>query len=273
MRNIVNRVVAFYKESILDIYKYLKYMIRQLIKYNLIVIIVTVICCLVYLFLSDTVVNYFFGVIISVIAAILFEGYRSYRRDYNNNIVLSTSITKLKYTYFNFLFLINSEDFMDVRHIIELKWGRIFLKDNPAIILKNNEDMKQVIKLIIRDLMIFNECQISDNKESLINDELYTRNLSKHVYNRTTKVLLHNIYPVLNDTLSEIMMFSDNTKFIKILIEYRNTINMIKERSLPENFHDTIYYVNYVFLIDSLRKSVKILEKIEEYEKNGKGKK
>ena len=157
MRNIVNRVVAFYKESILDIYRYLKYMIRQLIKYNLIVIIVTVVCCLVYLFLSDTVVNYFFGVIISVIAAILFEGYRSYRRDYNNNIVLSTSITKLKSTYFNFLFLINSEDFMDVRHIIELKWERIFFKDNPAIIFKNKEDMKQVIKLIIRDLMIFND--------------------------------------------------------------------------------------------------------------------
>lgn len=199
MRNIVNRVVTFYKESILDIYGYLKYMIQQFVKYNLIVIVVTVISWCVCNTLSDNASDNFLGVIISIIAATLFEGYRSYRKRKDNKVILR-------------------ECYKDFYNIVYYFISKVFLK--PYLIYLGI------------DLHI-SQIQIIGKENLMINIKYLLLILHNGVRNGKSidKDIFENLVYVHDDfrTFAKDMLLPGIDRILKILLSYNNDSDLIKE--------------------------------------------
>lgn len=199
MKKIVNRVVVFYKESISDIYGYLKYMIRKFIKYNLIVIVVTVISWCVCNTLSDNVSDNFLGVIISIIAATLFEGYRSYRKRKDNKVILR-------------------ECYKDFYNIVYYFISKVFLK--PYLIYLG------------RDLHI-SQIQIIGKENLMINIKYLLLILHNGVRNGKSidKDIFENLVYVHDDfrTFAKDILLPGIDRILKILLSYNNDSNLIKE--------------------------------------------
>lgn len=106
------------KNSFVDICGYISYMCRRLIKFWLVFLILIIVCYLVYKFIPKDIANNFWGVIISIIAAVLFEGYRSYRKNLMEKRIIKSCIfdffSDLK--SFCFQYHILGTTFIDIAH-------------------------------------------------------------------------------------------------------------------------------------------------------------
>ena len=82
-------IYNFYRNSLNDIFGFIRYLIAKIIKFNLILIITIILFSISYKILTINLFSFVLGVVISIIAAVIFEGYRSYRKfSGNNKIVL-----------------------------------------------------------------------------------------------------------------------------------------------------------------------------------------
>ena len=82
-------IYNFYRNSLNDIFGFVRYLIAKVIKFNLIIIITIILLLILYKILTINLFSSVLGVVISIIAAVMFEGYRSYRKfSENNKIVL-----------------------------------------------------------------------------------------------------------------------------------------------------------------------------------------
>lgn len=248
MKKIVSRVVAFYKESILDIYGYLKYMIRQLIKYNLIVIIVTVICCLVYLFLSDTVVNYFFGVIISVIAAILFEGYRSYRKFLDSKLLLNFGCKDFKNALKEFCRMyICSGELVPLQCITDVKVYKLY-----------DQSCSEIISQVIKMFEKYEKLKIYLKGDDYLKEERYYQGIV--AYELFVKYIDKYLYKAVDRCVDIIVKYSDDTQLIIDFYELRNrTYECINNKDIISAFKRGNFSTTYHYLIRIL----KLIEKLD----------
>lgn len=215
MKKIVSRVVAFYKESILDIYGYLKYMGRSLIRYNLVFIIVAAMSWWVCNTLSKDDFDKFLGVIISIIAATLFEGYRSYRKQIDNKVILQ-------------------ECYKDFYNIVYHFISKVFIK--PYLIYLG-------IDLHISQI---HAC----GKENLIANLKYLL-LILHNGVRNGKSIDKDIFENLVYVHDDFRTFAKNIlipgidRILKILLSHNNDSTVIKELYLLLNY--IIEFVDYNF--------------------------
>jgi len=81
MKEKIFSFIEFYKKSCLDVNGYIKYICNKIAKFQIFIVLAIVVCFVVRIVLKDDdQFNIFLGVIVSVVAACLFEGYRSYRK-------------------------------------------------------------------------------------------------------------------------------------------------------------------------------------------------
>ena len=73
-------IYNFYRNSLNDIFGFVRYLIANVIKFNLIIIITIILLLILYKILTINLFSSVLGVVISIIAAVMFEGYRSYRK-------------------------------------------------------------------------------------------------------------------------------------------------------------------------------------------------
>ena len=72
----LNVIFCFYKTSVKEIFGYMKYMTKKILKYHLVIAIVVIVVWYSQQYLGAKDFERLTGVLISIVDAILFEGYR-----------------------------------------------------------------------------------------------------------------------------------------------------------------------------------------------------
>lgn len=244
------------KNSFVDIYGYISYMSKKLVRFWLVVLILIIACYLVSKFIPKDTANNFWGVIISIIAAVLFEGYRSYRKYNESTIVINSCFSDIKRLFEKFF---NTFD-------VECRFSLVHLHTTAGI-----EEYPVANKCIIENLKIslsiiskLDEMMISLNEDKENFDEcIKTYSAFK---NSAKKVLVLDFDSIVN-TLS---IYSADPVFVKNMYELRRNVLDVTNNDLwPDAFYDgKPANVNFIYIMKILEKMIYTLEYIE----NGKGK-
>lgn len=244
------------KNSFSDIYGYINYMCKKLVRFWLVVLILIIVCYLVSKFIPKDTANNFWGVIISIIAAVLFEGYRSYRKYIESTIVINSCFSDIKRLFEKFFNTFDVECRFSLVHLHTTAGIEEYPVTNKSII----ENLKISLSIISK----LDEMMISLNKDKENFDEcIKTYSAFK---NSAKKVLILDFDSIVN-TLS---IYSADPVFVKNMYELRrNVLDVTNNDIWPDAFYDgQPANVNFIYIMKILEKMIYTLEYIE----NGKGK-
>lgn len=244
------------KNSFLDICGYISYMSKKLVRFWLVVLILIIACYLVSNFIHKDTANNFWGVIISIIAAVLFEGYRSYRKYIENTIVINSCFSNIKRLFEKFFNTFDVECSFSLVHLHTTAGIEEYPVANKSII----ENLKISLSIISK----LDEMMISLNEDKENFDEcIKTYSAFK---NSAKKVLVLDFDSIVN-TLS---IYSADPIFVKNMYELRRNVLDVTNNDLwPDAFYDgQPANVNFIYIMKILEKMIYALEYIE----NGKGK-
>ena len=107
MKTKLNDIFCFYEASVKDIFGYMKYMSKNFLKYHLMIAFVVVLVWYAKQYLDGNDLEKLTGVLISIIAAILFEGYRGYRKDVENKKIVLFCLNDLVNAIYREIIFIN----------------------------------------------------------------------------------------------------------------------------------------------------------------------
>lgn len=244
------------KNSFSDIYGYINYMCKKLVRFWLLVLTLIIVCYLVSKFIPKDTANNFWGVIISIIAAVLFEGYRSYRKYIESTIVINSCFSDIKRLFEKFFNTFDVECRFSLVHLHTTAGIEEYPVTNKSII----ENLKISLSIISK----LDEMMISLNKDKENFDEcIKTYSAFK---NSAKKVLILDFDSIVN-TLS---IYSADPVFVKNMYELRrNVLDVTNNDIWPDAFYDgQPANVNFIYIMKILEKMIYALEYIE----NGKGK-
>lgn len=244
------------KNSFVDICGYISYMSKKLVRFWLVVLILIIACYLVSNFIPKDTANNFWGVIISIIAAVLFEGYRSYRKYIESTIVINSCFNDIKRLFEKFFYTFDVECRFSLVHLHMTAGIEEYPVANKSII----ENLKISLSIISK----LDEMMISLNEDKENFDEcIKTYSAFK---NSAKKVLVLDFDSIVN-TLS---IYSADPVFVKNMYELRRNVLDVTNNDLwPDAFYDgQPANVNFIYIMKTLKKMIYALEYIE----NGKGK-
>lgn len=261
------------KNSFIDICGYISYMSKKLVRFWLVVLILIIACYLVYEVIPKDIANNFFGVIISIIAAVLFEGYRSYKKYKEDTIVMNFCLGDLKKSIERFSYSILLLPFhCDIRVVVNYAYGKIFFHTPPEV----KDDYKKNLKLLIRDVTLFDnleilpEFKVIDGKDVYLKESNIEYEMGLCFYEYLKKYFKENIDPAVDKVFNVIILYCYDVTLLKILLEYRGVVKrFVEDNDFPEIYRRGRLGATYYDVIYILKYTLYVLEKIEEYENNG----
>lgn len=163
------------KNSFVDICGYISYMCRRLIQFWLVFLILIIVCCLVYKFVPKDIANNFWGVIISIIAAVLFEGYRSYKKYKEDLMIMNFCLGDLRNSIEQFSCIVSWLPFnCDIRLVLNNKYGKILYHKLPGA----TREYKKNLMLLKRDVILFDNLRIPPKFKVVNGKEKYYKVLN-----------------------------------------------------------------------------------------------
>ena len=258
------RFIDFYKKSFVDVSRYVNYISDRVVKYQIFIILTVVVCSIVRVFLTDdTQFSTFLGVIVSISAACLFEGYRCYRKDIDNKVIIECCcydfyrvIDKLTFFYLCETKLIHMSVIVgtEFKNVIE------------------SENLIQQLKALNIILKKFDDLKIVPNDRRYFDNEEYEVGID--VYQSYKDVLKNKIHPRLEKILNTLIVYSDDTKLVSDFYVLYNLIEDVVMNDLwPEAFKKGQPCTSYFALIKLTGEIINMLEQMKKYLNNEQRKK
>ena len=177
MKKNFNDVFCFYKLSIKDIFGYLRYMSKKFFKYHLVIAAIVVLIWYSKQYLGDKDFERLIGILISIVAAILFEGYRAYKNNVTNERIVVLCLNDLVNTISREIIFLNILKGLMIRTVVDYKYNNI-LYGNKKLVNVNERDTKKILLLLIRDLTLFDKLEIYPVFQIINGKEVYEKHLN-----------------------------------------------------------------------------------------------
>lgn len=228
LRKKIDFIYNFYKKSIIDIRQFLIYIIKKALKFHLILLVLAAFCVIINIYFPSAAPN-FNGVLISILAAVIFEGYRSYRKYTENLIVFESCLNDIKNLFEKFFndFEIESNNSLIHLHLTAK------VKDFP--IARNS-----LIENLNISLNIISEVEkknIKLNKEKNADNDDFEDCIKVYSAFKTSanKILISDLDRIINI----IVTYSVDSIFIKNMYILReNLLEIVNNDIWPDAFYD-----------------------------------
>lgn len=256
----IDFIYNFYKKSVIDIWKFFIYIIKKAFKFHLILLVLVAFCFIINVYFPSAAPN-FNGVLISILATIIFEGYRSYRKYVENKILEEVDFKILKQAFLTLaIYIINNEDIMEVRLTNNDK-------QNPA---RQFGTCTEMLKTIKEDLTEYNKLNIEPKFVNGVYDK--TRNKEYdcgiRLYDEIKRHYKKDVYDIVLHISDVMPIYSNNTSIVNDLKMLRNVIGrFISNDFLPDIYRNGMGYARYEDIIFLLDKTINFVNKIDSYDK------
>lgn len=256
MKGKLLRFNDFYKKSFVDVSRYIKYIFDKIVKYQIFIILSVVVCSIVRVFLTDdTRFSTFLGVVVSISAACLFEGYRCYRKDIDNKVIIECCC----YDFYMVM------DKLTIFYFCETKLIHMsVIAGSQFKTVITAENLIQQLKALNIILKKFNGLKIVPDDKRYFDNEEYEVGID--VYQSYKDVLKNKIHPRLEKILNTLIVYSGDTKLVSDFYVLYNSVEDIVMNDLwPEAFRKGQPCTTYFTLIELTDKIINMLEQMKKY--------
>ena len=254
MKKQIEQFYEFYKHSLEDILSFIFYFISKIIKFNLILIIVVIMLLIARESFSENIFSSIIGVIISIVAAVIFEGYRSYKKFVENNKIVSECYNEFNVavSFFINMFLINT----NVIHLSVI--AGVDFKDLEKE--KNEEKLKYLLMILEK----FDNLKIVPKVNAKYNFENEEYEVGITVYQLYKDYLREYLNLPIERVLRVLVIYCEDSDIVKDFYELDNNIKDIIENEIwPNAFKVGQPCTTYFKIIKLTKNFIKILEKIK----------
>ena len=249
-------IYNFYKKSVIDIWRFFIYIIKKAFKFQLVLLVLVAFCVIINMYFPSVAPN-FNGVLISILAAFMFEGYRSYRKYVENKILEEVDFKILNHAFLILAInIINNEAIMEVRLTNNDK-------QNPA---RQFGTCIEMLKTIKEDLIEYNELNIEPKFVNGVYDK--TRNKEYdcgiRLYDEIKCHYKKDVYDIVLHISDVLPIYSNNTSIVNDLKMLRNAIGrFIGNDFLPGIYRNGTASARYEDIIFLLDKTINLVNKID----------
>lgn len=247
-------IYNFYRNSLNDIFGFVRYLIAKVIKFNLIIIITIILLLILYKILTINLFSSVLGVVISIIAAVMFEGYRSYRKFSENNKIVLECYDELKSAINRFtISLLFDTNVIHLSVISKFDYTTVKINDN------NIKNLRNLLVILEK----FDNLKILPNLNNKFANEEYEVGIV--VYQLYKTCLIKYLDLQIERILNVLVIYCDDCETIKDFYELHNSIKKIVENDIwPEAFRKGQPGTTYFLIIKLTKQLIKIVEKIEQ---------
>jgi len=276
MKKKLNDILCFYKLSIKDIFGYIKYMSRKFLRYHLVIVVIAILVWYSKQYLDVKDFERLTGVLISIVAAILFEGYRGYRKEIENKKIVIFCLNDLVNTISREIFVLNALKGLMIRMVVDYKYNNILYGDKKLVNVKER-DVRKVLELLIRDITLFDKLNIYPEFRIVHGKEVYERCLNDHYeigleFYESLKVSCANkIYWVAKETYNTVTTYDNDPILVEKLLSFKNLIKNFGDDELkPDIYRKGTFCARYGEVLEVLVNMLLILNIRDKYIKDKK---
>jgi len=256
MKEKIFSFIEFYKKSCLDVNGYIKYICNKIAKFQIFIVLAIVVCFVVRIVLKDDdQFNIFLGVIVSVVAACLFEGYRSYRKYIDSKEIMEHCCLDFFMTFqkLSFFYLC---DFKLIHMSVIVGYEKVAI-DIECNLIEQLECLKVLLKK-------YDDQHIRPKFDKYADNENYEVGID--VYQSYKNVLKNKIHPRLDKILNTLIVYSDDTKLVSdFYVLYNSIEDVVMDDLWPEAFRKGQPCTTYFKLIALTDKIISMLEQTKKY--------
>lgn len=249
-------IYNFYKKSVIDIRQFFIYIIKKAFKFHLILLILVAFYVIINIYFPSVAPN-FNGVLISILAAVVFEGYRSYRKYVKNKILEEVDFKILKQAFLTLaIYIINNEAIMEVR---------LTNNDNQNIV-RQIGTCTEMLKTIKEDLIEYNKLNIEPKFVNGVYDKIGNKEYDCGIrfYDEIKLHYKKDVYDIVLHISDVLPIYSNNTSIVNDLKMLRNYIvKFISNDFLPGIYRNGTVYARYEDIIFLLDKTINFVNKID----------
>lgn len=264
----IKEILSFYKNSIKDLYGFGKYMTAKFIKFHLLFVFSLVIVCLLKGLLEKETFNIFTGVLISILAAILFEGHRSYIKHKEDRNVILFCLEDVKDALNRVVFRIDcSINTLDIKILVNKEYGKILYSSPGKLVNFNERDALKTIKVLIRDTVLFNNLKFEPKFYLIDNQEIYDKNLCLEYeaglkyYSKLLELYADEVLPVIERSCSTLTVYCEDRAYLERLLSFRNNVrNFVEGSEILNLYRKGTFVASYGEIIFLLKETYDVLE-------------
>lgn len=274
MKKNFNDVFCFYKLSIKDIFGYLRYMSKKFFKYHLVIAAIVVLIWYSKQYLGDKDFERLIGILISIVAAILFEGYRAYKNNVTNERIVVLCLNDLVNTISREIIFLNILKGLMIRTVVDYKYNNI-LYGNKKLVNVNERDTKKILLLLIRDLTLFDKLEIYPVFQIINGKEVYEKHLNDQYeigleFYEALKISCANkIYWAIKETYDIIAIYENDSALLEKLLSFKNLVkNFADNERKPDIYRKGTFCATYGEVLEVLVNMLLIIDLRDKYIKN-----
>ena len=242
MKTKLNDIFYFYKLSVKDIFGFVKYMSKKFLRYHMVITFVVILVWCAKQYLDSNDFEKLTGVLISIIAAILFEGYRGYRKDVENKKIVAFCLNDLVNTLSREIFILNNLKGLMIRLVVDYKYNNILYGDKKIVNVKER-DVRKILELLIRDITLFDKLKIYPEFRIVNGKEVYEKYLNDHYeigleFYESLKVSCANkIYWVAKETYNTVTTYENDPVLLEQLLTFKNLVKNFGDDELKPDIY------------------------------------